>query len=658
MSGSSSMTVDAILKLAREEAEDVRGRLEEGRTIAGAITALTAELAEARTKLRQEIQAELDAAERKVRKDSAEAQTRAARLVAEAEQRMGEARRTAAAIVAEAEARARAATASERARVEAYLRREDQIEARRQAVQTFARGAGDELITLNVRGVKFQVDLQTLLQAPNAENVLAQTVTLKSPKDGSYYVNGDPTHFHFVLNFLSDGAVPAEASSAELKWLEREAKRYALPELAEHCRRAHNRLDVPRVLELLNGQQKNLSGMDMHALELTGMDFSGASLHHVNLSGAVLRRTMGKEANFRWANLSGVDLEGADVTGADLCDCDLTGGANLKGVVACNAKFEGANLSGVDLEGADVTGADLRDCDLTGGANLKGVVACNAKFEGANLSGADLEGADLTGADLRECNLTNANLSGSKLKSGTLLVAKNLTKTFRDGQTPKQRKRGGCTAEDMKAVGYTVEELKAGGYTVEEMHAGGYTARDLKAGGLGYTAAELRAGGYTAEEMMAGGYTAEELMAIGFEPRLLYSTGYCIVIINTLKRKKGSLEFLIYKYYLSQTLFCRNHREARLFLDFPACASPSRRTVLLVTAVRVLACPNDNRSFGLGHGQLPQFGVDLLRCARRAREATPRRRRAVPPRRRGDASVHGVREDAARARGGDRLGQQ
>ena len=71
------------------------------------------------------------------------------------------------------------------------------------------------------------------------------------------------------------------------------------------------------------------------------------------------------------------------------------------------------------------------------------VNSCNAKFEGANLSGADLEGADLTGADLRECDLTNANLSGLKLKSGTLLVAKNLTKTFRDGQTPKQRKRGG-----------------------------------------------------------------------------------------------------------------------------------------------------------------------------------------------------------------------
>ena len=50
---------------------------------------------------------------------------------------------------------------------------------------------------------------------------------------------------------------------------EREAKRYDLHELANLCRRAHNRLDVPRVLELLNGQQKNLSGMDMRALVMT-----------------------------------------------------------------------------------------------------------------------------------------------------------------------------------------------------------------------------------------------------------------------------------------------------------------------------------------------------------------------------------------------------
>ena len=31
-------------------------------------------------------------------------------------------------------------------------------------------------------------------------------------------------------------------------------------------------------------------------------------------------------------------------------------------------------------------------------------------------------------------------------------------------------------------------------------------------------------------------------------------------VLNTLKGKKWSLEFLSYKYYLSQTLFCINHR--------------------------------------------------------------------------------------------------
>ena len=100
-------------------------------------------------------------------------------------------------------------------------------------------------------------------------------------------------------------------------------------ELANLCRRAHNRLDVPRVLELLNGQQKNLSGMDMRALVMTGMDFSGASLHHVNLADAELRRIAAKGANLRWSDLSHADLEGADLTEADLSDCNLTGNANL-----------------------------------------------------------------------------------------------------------------------------------------------------------------------------------------------------------------------------------------------------------------------------------------------------------------------------------------
>ena len=40
---------------------------------------------------------------------------------------------------------------------------------------------------------------------------------------------------------------------AQLKWLEQEARRYALPQLVELCRGAHKRLDVIDVMQLLRG---------------------------------------------------------------------------------------------------------------------------------------------------------------------------------------------------------------------------------------------------------------------------------------------------------------------------------------------------------------------------------------------------------------------
>lgn len=396
------LSINEILEIAREEAEDVRGRLAEGRGIADAISKYSAELAAERAKMRQEIQSELDAAERKLQRDSAEAETRAAKIVAEAEQRVGEAKRTAAAILAEADGRARAAAASERARVEAYLQREDQIEARRRAVQTFARAAANQRVVLDVRGTKFRTDLNTLCGS-FSDNVLAQTVTsegTQDPDDKSYYVNGDPTHFHFVLNFLSDGDLPAEASTSELKWLEREAKRYHLHELAELCQHAHSRLNVPRILELLNFPAKNFSGMNMRALVLTGMDFSGASLHHVNLADAVLRHICAKKATLRGADLSRADLEGADLTGADLRGCNLT-----------NAKLTGTTLTDADLRGANLHGAVLQTLTSVRGAQFEQATLAQCSHGVAELRATGFRFAQLKAGGFSLADMTALGFS-------------------------------------------------------------------------------------------------------------------------------------------------------------------------------------------------------------------------------------------------------
>jgi hypothetical protein len=76
------------------------------------------------------------------------------------------------------------------------------------------------------------------------------------------------------------------------------------------------------------------------------------------------------------------------------------------------AILSGANLSGADLSGADLSGADLSDADLSG-----------ADLSDANLSGADLIGADLSGADLSGANLRYANLSGAILSGANLIGA-------------------------------------------------------------------------------------------------------------------------------------------------------------------------------------------------------------------------------------------
>ena len=90
---------------------------------------------------------------------------------------------------------------------------------------------------------------------------------------------------------LTDGELPAVEGMAQLKWLEREARRYKIPELVAACRGAHKRLDVIDVMQLLNGQ-KNLSGMDMRGLTVSDIDFSDASLYHAQLDGADMRRVV------------------------------------------------------------------------------------------------------------------------------------------------------------------------------------------------------------------------------------------------------------------------------------------------------------------------------------------------------------------------------
>lgn len=97
--------------------------------------------------------------------------------------------------------------------------------------------------------------------------------------------------------------------------------------------------------------------------DFSGLDLSAANLSQLNLTGVDFSRTL-----LRGANLQRTDLSFANLCGAHLEKADLT-----------DASLFHANLRRARLDEANLQGADLRSANLT-----------NAKLFGANLSDADL----------------------------------------------------------------------------------------------------------------------------------------------------------------------------------------------------------------------------------------------------------------------------
>lgn len=106
--------------------------------------------------------------------------------------------------------------------------------------------------------------------------------------------------------------------------------------------------------------------------------------------------------NFKNINLSGADLHGVNLAGSTLCEAHLNG----------------ANLSGADLSGCDLRNANLRGANLCG-ANLSGANLGWADLRGVNLSGADLRSANLAWVLVKEANLRGAILVNAIMPDGS-----------------------------------------------------------------------------------------------------------------------------------------------------------------------------------------------------------------------------------------------
>ena len=344
-----------------------------------------------------------------------------------------------------------------------------------------AADGADAFVQLSVGGRAFETTIGHLTGFPNS--VLAalwQQHRQGSDPKGPMRVDGDPSLFHLILNYLRRGKLPVVTDVSQLQWLEAEAEEYKLNgegELADLCRNAYKRLDTVKVIQLLNGQ-RNLSGMDMRRLDLSNIDFRGASMYRARADEAVLSDAMLsgmdtnlRHASFRRAKASRAVFREAQIEEATFCGATLTE-ASFVGANACKADFGEAELSGAILSGAklaeasfveavapnadfskagvksaklcgaklaeasfaeaaapkaDFSRAELSNATLSGAnlaeASFREAVARNADFSKANLSGADLQSTDLTAADLSGANLSGANLAGVNLSGATFTGA-------------------------------------------------------------------------------------------------------------------------------------------------------------------------------------------------------------------------------------------
>ena len=164
------------------------------------------------------------------------------------------------------------------------------------------------------------------------------------------------------------------------------------------------------------------------------LNFFSSQMSRVKMQGLYLFSTCFVEANLQEANFDGCFFQGVDFQFADLSSATLTNtdwcsdidqfGDQWSITLGDNAKFVNAKLSGskmnrVELTSADFTGADLSQTHLQY-ADLTGSVLAGANLVGADLTGAVLKRANLSNADLSNATLTDCDLEEAILEGATM----------------------------------------------------------------------------------------------------------------------------------------------------------------------------------------------------------------------------------------------
>ena len=303
--------------------------------------------------------------------------------------------------VAKRERRFEAECSGKRARLQSLEAKEAEVQARLTEMRRLVATDGlDAFVQLCVGGRTFESTIGQLTRFPNsALAALWQQHRQGSDPKGPMRVDGDPSLFHLVLNYLRRGKLPVVADVSQLQWLEAEAEEYELNgegELADMCRDAYKRLDTVKVMQLLNGQ-RNLSGMDMRRLDLSNIDFRGASMYRARADEAMLSDAMlsGEDTNLRHASFCRANAARAIFREAQLAEARLCGAtlieASFVQAVAPKADFGKAELSDAKLGGAKLAEASFVEA-----------VAPRADFSKAEMPSAKLGGATLTEASFAQ----------------------------------------------------------------------------------------------------------------------------------------------------------------------------------------------------------------------------------------------------------------
>ena len=378
---------DSIVAAARADEEKARARVEVlQREQAQSEAAHTAKMAQAE---RERAEAEAAYLERlRLREENTMAQI--AQLHAQSEES-----------VAERERRFEAECSGKRARLQSLEAKEAEVQARLTEMRRLVATDGlDAFVQLCVGGRTFESTIGQLTRFPNsALAALWQQHRQGSDPKGPMRVDGDPSLFHLILNYLRRGKLPVVTDVSQLQWLEAEAEEYELNgegELADMCRDAYKRLDTVKVMQLLNGQ-RNLSGMDMRRLDLSNIDFRGASMYRARADEAMLSDAMlsGEDTNLRHASFCRANAARAIFREAQLAEARLCGAtlieASFVQAVAPKADFGKAELADAKLGGAKLAEASFVEA-----------VAPRADFSKAEMPSAKLGGATLTGASFAE----------------------------------------------------------------------------------------------------------------------------------------------------------------------------------------------------------------------------------------------------------------